>query len=193
MLGQNSKHTVRHTKDKRHTDTHKKKPNWESWNTMPMSCHYMKDHCFLQLLFTYKCSRMWSKVHIFFPLWKKRHSLHAPTLVINSKRQKVITWFIKRLGTKSNRNAGWQFFFTSVYSFFLLFTQECRETLALCVVSQSWVFFLAFLPSFPCLTFFVLTTCTWKGKGDTGGLIHCQRHAKAIWAQNQTSGLLCLL
>lgn len=33
-----------------------------------------------------------------------------------------------------------------------------------------------------------------EGKGDTGGLIHCQRHTKAIWAQkNQTFGLLFLL
>lgn len=29
-----------------------------------------------------------------------------------------------------------------------------------------------------------------EAKGDTGGLIRCQRHAKAIWALNQTQGLL---
>lgn len=53
--------------------------------------------------------------------------------------------------------------------------------------------FLAFLPPF--LLFDVLCPdhLHMEAKGDTGGLIHCQRHAKAIWALNQTQGLLRLL
>lgn len=68
----------------------------------------------------------------------------------------------------------------------LLF-QECCETSALDVVSQHWSFsFLAFLPPFPPSDVLCPDRLHMEAKGDTGGLIQCQRHAKAIWALNQT-------
>lgn len=51
----------------------------------------------------------------------------------------------------------------------------------------------AFLPPFPLSDVLCPDHLHMEGKGDTGGLIHCQRHTKAIWALNQTSGLLCLI
>lgn len=85
------------------------------------------------------------------------------------------------LREKQNRKA-------VLYKPLTLLFQECREASALDVVSQHWSFsFLAFLPPFPPL-FDVLCPdrLHMEAKGDTGGLIHCQRHAKAIWALNQT-------
>lgn len=82
MLTGHKQQTQRRQKHKRlirkHTCTHARTHacvhrgiSFGAWNTIPMSCHYMKDHCLLQLLFTYKCSRMWSKVHFFFPPTRK--------------------------------------------------------------------------------------------------------------------------
>lgn len=52
---------------------------------------------------------------------------------------------------------------------------------------------LAFLPPFPLFDVLCPDHLHMEAKGDTGGLIHRQRHAKAIWAQNQTQGFLRLL
>lgn len=78
MFTGHKQQTQRRQKHKRlirkHTCTHAcvhRGISFGAWNTIPMSCHYMKDHCLLQLLFTYKCSRMWSKVHFFFPPTRK--------------------------------------------------------------------------------------------------------------------------
>lgn len=75
----------------------------------------------------------------------------------------------------------------------LLF-QECHETSASGVVSQSWSPLAPHPTRIPSPPFFPLfdVLCPdhlhMEAKGDTGGLIHRQRHAKAIWAQNQTLG-----
>lgn len=106
------------------------------------------------------------------------------------KKKKVKTWFIKWPGTKSKRKAG------------LLFLQAFEFTLpgmpwnisVGCCFTALGFFLLAFLPPFPLFDVLCPDHLHMEGKGDTGGLIHCQRHTKAIWAQkNQTFGLLFLL
>ena len=127
---------------------------------MPMSCHYMKDHCSLQLLFTYKCSRMWSKVHFSFPWFacNKRSKKRSHNLIH------------KMTGHKKQRKESWlPPFYKS-----LLF-QECRETSASGVVSQSCSVFFSSPPRIPSSfspLFDVLCPdhLHMEGKGDTGGL-----------------------
>lgn len=134
----------------------------EGWSTMPMSCHYMKDHCCCSCYLHINAAECGQKFTSFFPWFvcnkTSRDQLQA------AKKKKVITWFIKRLGTGKLADG--------FYKRLSLLFQECRETSASSVVSQHWGFFLLFFfflssHSFllsSCLTFFVLTTCTWRRK-----------------------------
>ena len=102
-------------------------------NASVMSLH--EGSLLLQLLFTYKCSWMWSKVHFFSPWF-----VCNKTSGTQSRQKKKY---------KSNRKTGWQFFFL-VYKRLSLLFQECCETPALGVVSQycrgfSFFFFFFFL------------------------------------------------
>lgn len=118
---------------------------------------------------------MWSKVHFFF-----FSGLYATKpLETNSKTHNPIH---KMAGRKVTGKKLADSFYKR------LSLQECGETSASGVVSQCWSFFsfLAFLLPFPLFDVLCPDHMHMEVKGDTGGLIHCQRHAKTIWALNQT-------
>lgn len=131
----------------------------------------MKDHCSLQLLFTYKCNRMWSKVHFFFCGFC---SQHAP----QEARKKV--WFMKWLGMNSNRKSAWHFL-----QAFTLPGMPWNISIGCCFTAL-FFFLLSSLPRIPSPSLFDVLCpdrLHMEAKEDTHGLIRPrQRHAKAIWA-----------
>lgn len=131
-----------------------------------MSCHYMKDGC---------CRSCY--LHINAAKYGQKFNSTRPPEHWAEKKE-VTTWFI-------GRNRTGKLFFTSL--------RVCSSRNA--VKHQHWMLFHStgvFLsshsfPLFPLFDVLCPDRLHMEAKGDTGGLIHCQRHAKAIWAPNQTS------